>query len=128
MKPAATSSGVDVATNDADVTGRGSGDGGDLGENACEEKERQRDVVLTMDDLVLEPPALASEVSGDIVLASSEQSHVFANRKRSAHRKGSTGAAMASGAATEVERHLDHVLEALVRARAIALPRSRLVS
>lgn len=94
------------------------------------EEDEQREVVLTMEDLVLEPPALASGVSGHVVPAREEQSRVPADRKRGTERKGSTTGttvttAAAGSAEPEVERHLDHVLEALVRAKAITLPRSR---
>lgn len=96
------------------------------------EEDEQREVVLTMEDLVLEPPALASGVSGHVVPTSEEQSRVPADRKRCTERKGSTAGttvttAAAGSAEPEVERHLDHVLEALVRAKAIAMPRSRFV-
>lgn len=129
-KPSNTAEAAEAATTSASVAAevKEAGSRNDGCDEDAEEDE-QREVVLTMEDLVLEPQALASGVSGHVP-ASEEQSRVLADRKRGAERKGSTAGttvntAAASSAEPEVERHLDHVLEALVRAKAIAMPRSR---
>lgn len=120
-------------------------DGG--GRGAEGEEGRREVVVAPMEDLVLEPPALAA--AGRAEEAAAAMAAMAAGRGGGRKRgtaaeedgEGGKGAASMAAAlsvasataaansarASEEQQHLDHVLEALVRARGIVLPRSRCV-
>ena len=116
------------------------GDGG--GRGAGEEEGRREVGVAPMEDLVLEPPALAAAGRAEEAAAAmaTMAAGKGAGRKRGTaaagdREEGKGAVSMAAEAAvvadsaraSEEQQHLDHVLEALVRARGIVLPRSRCV-
>lgn len=107
--------------------------------NASVEGEGQS-AVLPMEVLALEPPASVTEEEGEQGPGAPKEdaAAVIAGRDSEAERKVLEGGGEAppmpsstnvvgTASASEVEQHLDHVLEALVRARGIAMPRSRCV-
>ena len=118
---------------------------GDLPEG----EEGRRGVVAPMEDLVLEPPALAAAERAEEAAAAMAAMAAGVVERGAGRRRGTAAeeeneegkgapstaaaavvaatAAADSARASEAQQHFDHVLEALVRARGIVLPRSRSV-
>lgn len=86
--------------------------------------EAREGEVAPMEDLVLEPPALAA--GGGRVGREEGGGH----RSGDGDVEGGSAAGRETGSVVAldgVEQHLDHVLEALVRVRGLVMPRSRCV-
>lgn len=140
---AAVAAAAEMAAVDGDSPAVG--DGNVVVVDGAEGEEGQRRGVSPMEDLVLEPPALAAAAAGRAEEAAAAMAAMATGEvERGASRKrGADGdlveeevaveaaarvAADSAHAKKEQQQQLDHVLEALVRARGIVLPRSRWVS